>query len=456
MVTWGPARGYRSCEICPDRLVKMNYTSTEKDVQNGGESENQKTLFTSISGNKAGITTTPSMGLSRGHNYQIGATPYSYTPGSGFQYTGGSGFAPSYQYPRRVPGDRQIIPDRSGSFMRRIRMGGIGQTLNRTPEPITQKSSEPEHDEAFVEESGIKLFTPSAPSKPPHLDNIEDNESEEEDEDVSEDEDEDPLYELDVMDDTIVEEGEEDDDDEDNANHQQTKESNNSTENKNDVSKKEIDLKDADKKPKETQNIPKQPLVSQVLTPIMNSVMQPKLQSQYIPLTDQHRLTSHSSSSSNSSSANSSRNNSSSASSGGGYGLTSGPIPNQQSSDGNKVVSGNVNSTTKRDSYSSNSSRDSGMGEISTVTAAGDLAVSTVDHFSRGRSGRMSLPLPRTSKPHKFIIRKVSETEAPARRTTGFIDSRMGELRSPESAQGRGPIPRAMPSPIWVKRHQVE
>ena len=388
-------------------------------------------------------------GNARNPTYQIGATGFSYSQSSGFQYSAGSGFAPAFgPYNRRMPGERQILQDRSGTFMRRIRMGG---TLGgRSSDPPTPTPSEPDTDEAFVEESGIKLFTHSASKKAPQLDDIEDDdELDDEDDDDDNEDEEDPLYELDVMDDTIVEEEDEDDDEKDTS----TIKDDAPADNKSILSSDTIteDTKIPDPPP------PPPPTLSTTTGPNTSLGIYSKQipQTQASTNVETHKNNSYSVSSSNSSSANSSRNNSSSASSGGGYGLTSGSAQGQSSVDGNRLGT-STSSTTKRDSYSSNSSRDSGVGEIAPVTAAGDLAVpsTVVEPFNRGRTGRMSLPLPRTTKPHKFTIRKVHENETPAKRTTGFIDPRL-ELRSPESSLGRGPIPRPMPSPIWVKRHQV-
>lgn len=69
--------------------------------------------------------------------------------------------------------------------------------------------SEPEHDEAFVEESGIKVFQPSSNEHGDNDDEDDDNNDLQEDDDDENVCDIDPLFALDVLDDTIVEEGEE-------------------------------------------------------------------------------------------------------------------------------------------------------------------------------------------------------------------------------------------------------
>lgn len=88
-----------------------------------------------------------------------------------------------------------------------------GQTYYWRGSRFATAVSEPENDEAFVEESGIKVVESSCEKGTEGSDRDEDDDGDE-DQDEEEEED-DPLYSLEVMDDTIVEEAEDDADEED-------------------------------------------------------------------------------------------------------------------------------------------------------------------------------------------------------------------------------------------------
>ncbi|XP_037782240.1 uncharacterized protein LOC119578716 isoform X4 [Penaeus monodon] len=277
--------------------------------------------------------------------------------------------------------------------MRRTRMG-IGSNLmgplNRQPEP---PSNEPDHAEAFVEESGIKLFE----SRPKAED---DHDHDDEDDDEGDDSEEDPLYDLDVMDDTIVEEGEDEE---------------------------EEDEKGGDSGgAKET---PSQGQESEAA-----AEPQAEVATSVVP-----QETAKSERSGSVSSAGSSNNSSGNISNGPNTNCLS--AKGMQGSVSNSSSGGAVNGAGKRDSCSSGSSRDSGMSE--------PWPAPEQQNFNRGRPARLSLPS--TSRPrHQFTIRRVAEAEAPpARRTSEYIDNRLAELRSPESSM----MSSRSQHPVWVKRH---
>ncbi|XP_069982626.1 uncharacterized protein SNF4Agamma isoform X3 [Penaeus vannamei] len=294
---------------------------------------------------------------------------------------------------------RWVAGDRGGgqagtAFMRRTRMG-IGSTLigplNRQPEP---PSNEPDHAEAFVEESGIKLFE----SRPKAED---DHDHDDEDDDEGDDSEEDPLYELDVMDDTIVEEGEDEEEEDE----------------------KGGDSGGAKETPSQGQK--SEAAAAEPQAEVATSVAPQE--------------TAKSERSGSVSSAGSSNNSSGN--------ISNGPNANclatkgMQGSVSNSSSGGAVNGAGKRDSCSSGSSRDSGMSE--------PWPAPEQQNFNRGRPCRLSLPS--TARPrHQFTIRRVAEAEAPpARRTSEYIDNRLAELRSPESSM----MSARSQHPVWVKRH---
>ncbi|KAF2367361.1 hypothetical protein FHG87_001876 [Trinorchestia longiramus] len=124
-------------------------------------------------------------------------------------------------YGRRSPSPlrNQVGALRRGS----VRLGGI-----IPPPPPPPPPSEPDRDEAFVQETGIKVYT----SVPPRVvkrreevvpeeehDDSEDDDDEEDDDDDEDGEGDDDCYEI-IMDDAIIEEDNEDDDDDDDNVHQ--------------------------------------------------------------------------------------------------------------------------------------------------------------------------------------------------------------------------------------------
>ncbi|XP_042865545.1 uncharacterized protein LOC122249063 isoform X3 [Penaeus japonicus] len=298
-------------------------------------------------------------------------------------------------YGRWVPGDRgggQGCGVPGTAFMRRTRMG-IGSNLmgplNRQPEP---PSNEPDHAEAFVEESGIKLFE----SRPKAED---DHDHDDDDDDEGDDSEEDPLYELDVMDDTIVEEGEDEE---------------------------EEDEKGGDSgggKEAPSQGQEGEVAAEQQVEAATSTTPQEAAKSER---------------SGSVSSAGSSNNSSGNISN--GPNVNSLAAKGMQGSVSNSSSGGAVNGAGKRDSCSSGSSRDSGMSET--------WPAPEQQNFNRGRPARLSLPS--TSRPrHQFTIRRVAEAEAPpARRTSDYIDNRLAELRSPESSM----MSSRSQHPVWVKR----
>ncbi|XP_063604770.1 dentin matrix acidic phosphoprotein 1-like isoform X3 [Penaeus indicus] len=299
-------------------------------------------------------------------------------------------------YGRWVPGDRgggQACGGPGTAFMRRTRMG-IGSNLmgplNRQPEP---PSNEPDHAEAFVEESGIKLFE----SRPKAED---DHDHDDEDDDEGDDSEEDPLYDLDVMDDTIVEEGE--------------------------------DEEEEDEKGGDSGGAKETPSKGQE----SEAAAEPQAE---VATSVAPQETAKSERSGSVSSAGSSNNSSGNISNGPNANCLS--AKGMQGSVSNSSSGGAVNGAGKRDSCSSGSSRDSGMSE--------PWPAPEQQNFNRGRPARLSLPS--TTRPrHQFTIRRVAEAEAPpARRTSEYIDNRLAELRSPESSMMS---PRSQ-HPVWVKRH---
>ncbi|KAK8379703.1 hypothetical protein O3P69_019593 [Scylla paramamosain] len=99
------------------------------------------------------------------------------------------------------------------AFMSRARMGA---GLVALPRPTPRA---PDHDEAFVEESGIKLFESRRQEEQAAArkqgEGAQGEAAHDEADEAGEGYEEDPLYELDVLDDTIVEDDEEEDDDDD-------------------------------------------------------------------------------------------------------------------------------------------------------------------------------------------------------------------------------------------------
>ena len=100
-----------------------------------------------------------------------------------------------------------------------LRNRGVGRIIPPAPPP--PPPSEPDKDEAFVHETGIKLFTSRPPCivqrRPSCDDDVPEelHEDDEEEEEEDDDEDEDDCYEI-IMDDAIIEEdGEDDDEDND-------------------------------------------------------------------------------------------------------------------------------------------------------------------------------------------------------------------------------------------------
>ncbi|XP_066939450.1 uncharacterized protein SNF4Agamma isoform X3 [Macrobrachium rosenbergii] len=301
------------------------------------------------------------------------------------------------------------------SFLRRNRMGPLGPTLAMGPltrQQAQSKPKEPDQDEAFVEESGIKLFE----SRPQTDDDDDQDDDDDDDRDDDDDGEDDPLYELDVMDDTIVEEGEDDEEEE-----EATSKVDDST------SKKKEEDKTSTEVGKETE---KTPLTD---APAKNTPSASSLQE------DGTKAERNGSLSSSSCGSNIGGSNIPATSSGNvGSRNVNGTLTNSASGS-----IGGCSGGSKRDSCSSGSSRDSGVGE----------AWSAPEPFTRNRPGRLSLPT--TNRPrHQFTIRRVAEAEAPppARRTTDFIDNRLAELRTTEGASGS----RTGHSLIWVKRDGME
>lgn len=339
------------------------------------------------------------------------------------------------------------------AFLSRARLGaGLG-TANRGRQQHPQKDdtttacrSEPDKDEAFVEESGIKLFhptprpTPVRPAPGPVLvtPNELQNHHEDEDEDDDEDDEEDPLYELDVLDDTIVEEGEDEDEEEDEGEEEEEEEEKEEEESekvKDEVKKGEVEVvKEGNVAP---QQPPQQEGDGGVGDGVRNSSASSGLGS--------------SSSSSNKSNGSvcSSASTASTASGGAGAGGTNG-----SSVVGGAVTGGGVGG--KRDSCSSSgsSSRDSGVGESWPLP----------DPFVRSRPHRLSLPTPGAAaaaaaaasaaasavRPrHKFTIKRVAEAETtPARRTSDYIDPRLAERRTGDAT----PTQQRPHQPVWLRR----
>ncbi|XP_071513926.1 uncharacterized protein [Panulirus ornatus] len=306
--------------------------------------------------------------------------------GGGSQYSGFGWRSPA----ERGPGQGNRVP--GGGFLCRTRIaaglpkGTIGP-LNRQPEP-KPKPQEPDQDEAFVEESGIKLFESRAQ---PDDDDDNDDDGDGDGEDDGED---DPLYELDVLDDTIVEEGE-DEEEED--------------------GKEEV-KKEEETKVAETEDLgdPSQQKVD--ATPIVEGLEK----------TERSCSGSSNSSSGNNSCSNMTNTNLGNGSVGSSMGSSLGP----------------ASGSGKRDSCSSSSgsSRDSGMSEV----------WATTEPLTRGRPHRLSLP-PASRPRHQFTIRRVAEAEAPppARRNNDYIDSRLAERRSPETTA----VARTTHQPVWFRRH---
>ncbi|KAK7066661.1 hypothetical protein SK128_002025 [Halocaridina rubra] len=367
------------------------------------------------------------------------------------QFTGIGGvtsmqYGPSF--PRWNPGERG--PTQGGTsvapgFLRRNRMGHMGPMgpnlasgpLNRQ-QPTPTKPKEPDQDEAFVEESGIKLFE----SRPQTDDDDDDHDDDDEDEDEGgddEDGDDDPLYELDVLDDTIVEEGE-DDEDEDDAKTESTAKRKDDKEKEASSEEKSQGEKDHEKNIKNQSNILKE----------SSSQEEP-------PRADRSSSIGTSSEGSCNNICNSNLNGTSNTF---GNKSMNGSLSSNGSSSGSGGTSAGVGclgvgtnnlvmSANKRDSsFSSGSSRDSGISDAWTAP----------EPFTRNKPGRLSLPLNLNARPrHQFTIRRVNEAEAqaPARRTSDYIDNRLAELRTPEGGQGGGAI-RAPHSLVWVKRNGTE
>ncbi|XP_076054705.1 SNF4/AMP-activated protein kinase gamma subunit isoform X2 [Oratosquilla oratoria] len=333
--------------------------------------------------------------------------------------------------------------------------------------PVEKPAAQPiDHDEAFVEESGIKLFESRHPSA----------DEDESDEDEEEDEEEDPLYELDVMDDTIVEEGEDEDEDDE------------------EEDKKKSDTGSKSPKDVKAHQESAVPVVTKVVVPEVTTTTvvggkgsggvkdQDKTSQDDL---DPPKKTERSSSTCSTASSCSS-NSSTSAHSLGTTGSSSTTSTTYQAAE-----SGRSQSSSVRDSYSStnsSSSRDSGMGDNSylapSTTAApggggggggGGGATQAPEVFSRGRLARLTLPLPRAGQRKLFTIKRVPEPSGKnaggggglggvgdamsalaagcgvgARRTNEFIDTKLAELRT----DPRSVVPQGKTQDVWVKRNQ--
>ncbi|XP_069162719.1 uncharacterized protein [Procambarus clarkii] len=335
--------------------------------------------------------------------------------GAGPQYQGGYGWRSSGgagQGPRMAGG--------GGGFLSRTRIvASLAKSVNmaslaRQPEP---KPKEIDQDEAFVEESGIKLFQ-SRTKSDGHDDHDDDGGGDDDGED-------DPLYDLDVLDDTIVEEGE-DEEEEDGKLEEKHKD--------------EIEeMPELCGEAREQQEQQQQQQEHQQQQQQQQQQQEQLLVEIVVPLASQEDLGRAERSSSSSVSSRSSSNTSS-----GNNSFTN--VTNANSHKTNGIVStcggGGVEGggpPNKRDSCSSSSgsSRDSGISD------------GWGEPLSRGRPHRLSLP-PSSRPRHQFTIRRVAEAEAaPARRNNDFIDARLAERRSPDPSAA----PRPAHTPIWFKRH---
>ncbi|XP_053629238.1 uncharacterized protein SNF4Agamma isoform X3 [Cherax quadricarinatus] len=342
-------------------------------------------------------------------------------PPGGLQYTGGYGWRSSGE---RGPGQGPRMA--GGAFLsrNRIAVSLVKNVVNMGP--LTRQSEpkpkEIDQDEAFVEESGIKLFESRA--KPTDRDDSVDDDDDDDDGGGDDDDgEEDPLYELDVLDDTIVEEGEDEEEDD---------------------GKVEVKNKDDTKTVKteecgEIREPQKEEQQQQV------EVVPPIVPQEGLPKTEASSSSvSSSSGSSSTSSANSSFTNMTSSNN--LFNKTNCSVNNMGVSANNNMVGvgvcEGVGPVSKRDSCSSSSgsSRDSGISD-----GWGEPLI-------RGRPHRLSLP-PSARPRHQFTIRKVAEAEAaPARRNNDYIDSRLAERRSPDPTAAS----RTAHTPIWFKRHTTD
>ena len=111
-----------------------------------------------------------------------------------------------------------------------LRRGGT-RLVGGIPPPPPPPPSEPERDEAFVQETGIKLFTsmPSRTFKRMDENSGGDTEEDEEEDDEQEENEEDDPYEF--MDDAIIEEDNEDDEEEDEEEEEEEEEDTDDEEN---------------------------------------------------------------------------------------------------------------------------------------------------------------------------------------------------------------------------------
>jgi len=317
-------------------------------------------------------------------------------------------------------------------FQRKASTGAARTLVLSDPAQVkVPKAKEPEHDEAFIEESGVKVVESRPQSE------VEDSE-----EDDDSDHSGDDLYELEMVDDTITEENEDDEDEEHHHNNHHGKSKTKSESEKNEVQE------GGDKSVKTDQ---------------------PPIQSTGESSTNNElKVKKHSGSLSSASSASSNSGNSISNSS---VVATSSLRAVGSTAPGSGLG--------KRDSSSSNSSKDSATAsaetlsdeqkdkqlhlqrqkqqqqqEIQTTQLLKKQQQTIQAAIKRGTGTRVSLPATLRGPRHNFVIRKVSEPvgeASPARRNNDFIDPRLVELKSPDQSSSR-----PAGAPVWVKRQTQE